>query len=252
MGNIINKNLKFKFIYKITNLINGKIYVGSHITNNINDGYLGSGVVLYKAIQKYGKENFKLEILEFYLGDNKKDLFELELKWIENLRSIEKEIGYNLTKNCGGGYISEEVYNKMKIDFKGRKIWCEGLTLSKEHKNKIGVKTKGENNGMFGVKGVNHPCYGKPGTNLGKNFTQEHKNKISESQSGEKGYWFNINSKDHPMWGKKHSEESIRKNRESNLNKPEIECNYCGFKSISKGAMIQWHFDNCKHKNKIL
>jgi hypothetical protein len=52
-------------LYKTTNLINGKTYIGIHQTKNINDGYLGSGLYFLRAVKKYGKENFKREILEF-------------------------------------------------------------------------------------------------------------------------------------------------------------------------------------------
>lgn len=54
---------KFHIIYKTTNLLNGKIYVGLHSTDNLNDRYMGSGWVLKYAIKKYGRKNFKREIL---------------------------------------------------------------------------------------------------------------------------------------------------------------------------------------------
>lgn len=53
-------------LYKTENLINGKFYYGVHATNNLRDGYLGSGKILKKAILKYGKENFLRTDLEFF------------------------------------------------------------------------------------------------------------------------------------------------------------------------------------------
>ena len=59
-------------IYKTTNLINGKIYVGSDISNI--PSYLGSGKILKCAIKKYGKDNFQKEILDICSFSMKEDL----------------------------------------------------------------------------------------------------------------------------------------------------------------------------------
>jgi hypothetical protein len=55
----------YHFIYKTTCKITNEYYIGRHSTNNINDDYLGSGKKLWAWIFKYGKQNFKREILEY-------------------------------------------------------------------------------------------------------------------------------------------------------------------------------------------
>lgn len=89
---------KYHFIYKTTNLINHKYYIGMHSTNNLNDGYLGSGTRLWRSIQHYGKENFNVEIQEF-------------LPNRESLRNREEElVNEEILKDpfcmniCKGGY----------------------------------------------------------------------------------------------------------------------------------------------------
>ena len=62
---------KFNFIYKTTNLITGRFYIGMHSTNNLEDRYFGSGKILGYSIKKYGIENHKIERLEFF-EDRKK------------------------------------------------------------------------------------------------------------------------------------------------------------------------------------
>jgi GTPase involved in cell partitioning and DNA repair len=66
-------------IYRTTNILNGKIYIGKHQTKDINDGYLGSGIALEKAIKKYGKESFKKEVLFIFNTEDEMNEKEKEL-----------------------------------------------------------------------------------------------------------------------------------------------------------------------------
>lgn len=53
----------FHTVYKTTNLISGKVYIGYHFTSDPNDSYLGSGKLLKRAIRKHGKEHFSKEVI---------------------------------------------------------------------------------------------------------------------------------------------------------------------------------------------
>ena len=86
-------------IYKITNLINGKIYIGKDKHNDPK--YLGSGKRLTSAIQKYGQLNFLKEIIEYCQSE--KHMSEQEKYWINHFDSTNRLIGYNLTIGGEGG-----------------------------------------------------------------------------------------------------------------------------------------------------
>lgn len=94
---------KYHYCYKITNMKNNKYYYGIHSTNNINDGYMGSGKLLKTAIKKYGIENFKKEIIKFF--NTLEELSEFE-KEIVNEKMIKDPNCYNLVK--GGYFLSDE------------------------------------------------------------------------------------------------------------------------------------------------
>jgi hypothetical protein len=85
---------KRHILYKTINLINEKYYIGRHSTYNINDGYLGSGIALTNAIQKYGKENFKRQILVEV--SSSEYLWELEKLYITE-EMIRDSMCYNLS-----------------------------------------------------------------------------------------------------------------------------------------------------------
>lgn len=85
--------MKYHFVYKVTNLLNEKYYIGVHSTNNLDDGYLGSGRSIFNAVLKYGKENFKREILEFL--ETAEEKWIAETKYV-NLDVVKDENSYNM------------------------------------------------------------------------------------------------------------------------------------------------------------
>ena len=91
----------FYLIYKITNNINNKIYIGSHKTKNINDRYMGSGKYLNYAFNKYGVDNFSKEILFVY--DNPTAMYAKEAE-IVNDEFLAEENTYNLKRGGMGGF----------------------------------------------------------------------------------------------------------------------------------------------------
>lgn len=161
----VNKmtNRKYKFIYKTTNNINGKIYIGQHITDRLNDGYKGSGIVIEQAFKKYGKHNFKMEVLEFYEGDSKEEFNKLERSYIEKFDSINSEIGYNRTLCCGGGFLGEEVYKK------------RFYRHSEEAKRKIGLSHKGRVVSEETIEKMRKANLGKINNNCKKKTVEERK-----------------------------------------------------------------------------
>jgi len=125
-------------IYKITNKINGKIYVGKNITNDVS--YMGSGIILERAKKKYGVNNFVKEIIEKCLSEEK--LNEREKYWIEQLQSTNRNIGYNIAEGGNGGN-TRKGYNDDELLEYSNNI-SNGLKISKKYKksveNKKGIK----------------------------------------------------------------------------------------------------------------
>jgi group I intron endonuclease len=172
-------------IYKITNLINGKIYVGQDMFNNPN--YYGSGKILVKSIKKYGKENFTKEIIE--VCSSLAELDEREIFWIKKLNSTNRDIGYNI---CDGG----RSYRSMRGENNPR----YGVKLSEETKQKIREKRKHQK--MSQKEKDRLSDLWKGDKNPGKNKSKETIKKLKEAAK-------NIDRKgeNHPMYGKKHTDE---------------------------------------------
>lgn len=88
------------FVYKTTNLINGKYYIGKYAGRKIT--YLGSGIALRKALVKYGKVNFKRDILEHC--NSLEELADREKYWIDLFDAVRDPRSYNLTEGGHGGF----------------------------------------------------------------------------------------------------------------------------------------------------
>lgn len=101
-------------VYMITNLVNEKIYVGAHKTDKIDDGYLGSGPAIKNAVKKYGRANFRKDIL--FVFDNEADMYEVEGRIVDE-EFVKRQDNYNCVPGGRGwsGIGRHVVDNKIGI-----------------------------------------------------------------------------------------------------------------------------------------
>lgn len=193
-------------IYKTTNLINGKIYIGQDRNNN--PSYLGSGKSLIKAIKKYGKETFKKEILEECTDNN--HLNEREVYWISFYNSRDRKVGYNISeggkegdRKIGHDIAKNGIYNywikkygkeeadirkKQQFDKLTKHIKENGTALTKKGRYTIWLEKYGKEEAdrkhLEWRQKISD--YQKIKMQNGWTHTEETKNKIKESSKGRK------------------------------------------------------------------
>lgn len=88
-------------VYKVTNLLDGKYYIGKHQTKNLDDEYLGSGIHIVRAIKAHGKENFSKEIL--FIFDNEDAMNKKEAELVTTEVCLQEDT-YNLSPGGKGGF----------------------------------------------------------------------------------------------------------------------------------------------------
>ena len=108
-------------IYKITNKVNGKVYIGKHQTSRLDDDYFGSGKQLHQAFIKHGKENFVKEILHIF--DNESDMNAKEAELV-TYDFCKRDDTYNICEGGKGGwsYVNQ---NKLNIIGNDKKDYFE-------------------------------------------------------------------------------------------------------------------------------
>lgn len=184
---------KIFYIYRITNLVNGKTYIGQHCPkeNESFDRYFGSGILIQKAIKKYGKENFKKEVL--YSNIQYRDTADSVEKFaIAKERALGKA-EYNIAdggNSSKGFHFTDEQKKLMSIRHKGRKLSDEhkkhisegnkGHKVSEETRKKISEKNKGNQH----FKGHIPWNKGNHSVNKGRKASEETRKKLSESHKG--------------------------------------------------------------------
>lgn len=252
----------YGYIYKTVNLINGKIYIGQKRSNVfLHNKYLGSGVILKKAISKYGVENFKVELLEEC--ETFDSLNEREIYWIDFYNSRSREIGYNVAK--GGSNLNEYIRKKLSISGIKRIPPMLGKHHSEKSKKKMSNSMKGKNGYWKGKhipeemkQNMSKSMKGRTAWNKGIPMSEEQKQKLR----GRKVI-YNTKTGRHPFYGKKFSEEHKRHMSESKqyLSDPTLNPMYgkkgldnpnFGKKSINNGFInkrvkpkeLQYYLDN--------
>jgi hypothetical protein len=246
---------QFHFVYITINLINNKKYVGDHSTTNLNDGYLGSGKLILSAIKKYGKNNFKREILEYC--SSKQIAFDAQEKYIMSFNTL-NPYGYNISPKGG-----HQCKNGMSIE--SREKWLSSLknTLSsKETRLKMSKAKKGKPSTKKGIK-VKEKMVEKYGAEDGikryneylKKSKKSHQNVIQSKETREKRSK-KLKGRKRPkevcekiskvLQGHTFSKETIEKIKITLKNK-KIICEHCN-KEIPYRNYYQWHGDKCKFK----
>ena len=114
---IINNAMHY-YLYQIRNKVNDKIYIGVHSTNNMDDGYMGSGAAISDAVSKYGISNFEKTILELF--DDSKSMYDRERE-IVNEQFISRPDVYNMKTGGHGGFDhinknKDETYLKIRSE----------------------------------------------------------------------------------------------------------------------------------------
>lgn len=173
-------NSSYGRIYKLTNKINSKPYIGQTTEKYINKRWYRYRTLrckrqpkIYNALKKYGPENFLFEVIDTS-PQNQDQLDNLEIMYTEKYDSIKN--GYNCMPGGKGGKHSEESKKKMSDNKKNHNVWV-GRIHSEETKRRMSEVKQGNKNSSFGVCGDKAAMWGK-------HHSEEAKKKMSDKLKG--------------------------------------------------------------------
>ena len=153
------RNKKYNYFYKITNTKSGEYYFGVHSTDDLDDGYLGSGTRIKEAIEKEGKENFNKEIIKFFSTIT--EALEEEARVVTK-DLVDDPMCYNMVLGGGG-------YNNNSLTVIDKELGIKVVISPEEYQNnkdKYESLVEGKNNGMYGKMWITN---GKDNTIIDKN-----------------------------------------------------------------------------------
>lgn len=111
------------YIYKTTNLINGKIYIGQHQSQVFEpEKYIGSGKILTEAINKFGIKNFKNELICWC--ETIEELNQQEIYWIAKYNATDATIGYNISGGGSGVTMTKSIKSQISQTLVDRHLHC--------------------------------------------------------------------------------------------------------------------------------
>lgn len=168
-------------VYKITNQIDGKFYIGSHKTRDLNDNYMGSGKYLKRAQEKYGVENFTKEIL-FVFGTSE-EMYKKEAEIVSE-HFLVTENTYNLKVGGFGGWDYNNTENGQKLRQHSYEVWSKAGKKSflEKFNNDFEFRQKhlDHMNRIYKIGVESTKRLYKNGTFYGKKHTDETKKKMSD------------------------------------------------------------------------
>jgi len=189
--------MQIYIVYKVTNLVNNKYYIGVHKTDNINDGYLGSGVAIRNAIKKYGVKNFKKEIIDIFFEE--KNAYKKEAILVTEEEASCKTC-YNIKPGGYGGfsYINS---NKLNWQHSNREASIKNLKLGTPALQKKLKEPEFNKQFCKSVSnGLKNYFKENPSFWIGKKHTEASKNKMREIHKEKKHQQGSKNSQYGTIW----------------------------------------------------